>query len=665
MSGAPGMALAALWGALLLIAFIGWGALAERVAMPHRGADLGLLAAWGLAIATILGGILDGAHLVSRGSVRLFVTAGVVAAVVRFRQTKVASAAETSDTPALSPPRRWTRDRTFLVVTGVALALFVLNVAGALYSPNGFVANQVRGLNWVDDFQGYLHYTWKMIETGSMGAEPYSFRRLSFLGGQVFLGALVLGALPLSAVHLIDPGIATAILLLLVIGAARRLDLSRFDQALVALIVLMIPPLSSNVSAFLTGTVLFVAYAFSVTALDRLNVQAYRRAGLLAILVAAGCGLKASFIPYFAMLVAADYGGRLWRTGQWKDAAREGGLLVVVTVLLLLPWMIGMHRASGTFLYPLLGRGVGPPASPYSLGTLGSAVSELVSLVSNRTILPLWAAGGIVLAANLYRPRLGARTMAPSMWGASIAASVVVAFALGGSYLSRYVLPFVIATFVVSLVEALDAARTSFDPAERARIVALALGLSGIAVGVRFADSRKFLTSSVHAVAAGLHGPQRLVPEDVQRRILALQGRTPIGVPILARVWTPFAFDVRRNEILTIDWPGTAGPPPGFPEQPAEVAAYLTRHGIRFLAYAIAPHPGVTQSFRDLAGPVGDPAEREFMRRSRVFDDAVRELALSRRRLYDDGVLLLLDLADSVPGQPAVPLPESPVPSGE
>src|SRR5262249_32512327 len=59
-----------------------------------------------------------------------------------------------------------------------------------------------------DDFHAYIVFPRKMIQTGELGRDPFSVRRMvASLGGQSFLHALVLAGLQEQNLHLMEPGI--------------------------------------------------------------------------------------------------------------------------------------------------------------------------------------------------------------------------------------------------------------------------------------------------------------------------------------------------------------------------------------------------------------------------------------------------------------------------
>src|SRR5579883_1453764 len=192
-------ALAFSWGLVILLSLIGWGIAVNRVLFPRDDFDWGLQGAWGVSLCVALGGLLNLAKLTSRASILLIVAFGVVVFLVgRLGARRLGQL-------AVVAMDLYRKDR--LLAIGAILALLVL---GLQYSASvrGQVVSgslSVTDFNPHDDFHAYLVFPEKMIQTGSLGPDPYSERRItSGLGGQYFLDTLVLAALSDENVHLID-----------------------------------------------------------------------------------------------------------------------------------------------------------------------------------------------------------------------------------------------------------------------------------------------------------------------------------------------------------------------------------------------------------------------------------------------------------------------------
>ncbi len=80
---------------------------------------------------------------------------------------------------------------------------------------------------------------------------------------------------------------------------------------------------------------------------------------------------------------------------------------------------------------------------------------------------------------------------------------------------------------------------------------------------------------------------------------------------------------------------------------PEALADYLTAQGLRYLAYSYANQAGFShQAYADRIGPDAHPWIRSESKCTFDFQDNVDELRKSRRTIYDDGDICVIDLAE-------------------
>jgi hypothetical protein len=125
----------------------------------------------------------------------------------------------------------------------------------------------------------------------------------------------------------------------------------------------------------------------------------------------------------------------------------------------------------------------------------------------------------------------------------------------------------------------------------------------------------------------------------------------------------PYLLDFRRNRIELFDQPGAVSPPPGVPLRAGgqKVGDYLLGQGIRYLAFSRPDKANQPLYSRPhWKGQLGS-ATRMWRNVAPVYlaaFDAVDQLAQSRRRLYDDGHFVVVDLTAALvaPAAPIVPV---------
>ena len=123
---------------------------------------------------------------------------------------------------------------------------------------------------------------------------------------------------------------------------------------------------------------------------------------------------------------------------------------------------------------------------------------------------------------------------------------------------------------------------------------------------------------------------------------------------ILERLDYPFLLDFSRNNVLIADWPGETSPPPGMPvfKGPEDLAAYLLRASIRYVAYGYADEAEFPASEADRLLRRGEWLETET-RMALDFQRNLDKLMQTRRLVYKDSQRVVIDLAEPVerPGQ--------------
>ncbi len=128
------------------------------------------------------------------------------------------------------------------------------------------------------------------------------------------------------------------------------------------------------------------------------------------------------------------------------------------------------------------------------------------------------------------------------------------------------------------------------------------------------------------------------------------QGVIPAGARAVMTVDEPFRFDMRRNDLMSLDLAGGMGPAPGFPcfKGPEALAAYLLANGVeyvltspynrtRFLELydlgAWQRHRSLTHSFLNYEAPFMVDAM-----------ESIEALKKTRRIVANNGAVTVIDL---------------------
>jgi len=654
------------WGLVLLLSLIGWGGLLNRVLFSWHRVDWGQRAAWGLALSVIVGGFLNVTWSISSLTVLLYLGLGVLSWLI---DTWSRGWCRPLSVPApigqvRTGPLRWIRAGSVALGALIVIVLSLFHYASTV----SIAENSYLSLNRHDDFHAYLVFPQKMLQTGALGRDPFSERRMtSALGGQSFLHTFILSMRSIHNLHLLDPGLGWVMVVGLLVGYLQQ---RRSPPALTLLIILFfftLPVIVVNITSVTLGQVLF----FSLfRTLDWKILSAYplrSRAFLLALLTAAICALKSSFIPACALLFICSY---IFYVAGSPSAERRSAMIEFVASaslvgLFLLPWMLSMLASSGTLLYPVFGRGYhgsvyGEYLAPYAFVTEGdSAAHRAGKALGGNLFLRLLALLG-VLSLMSRRWKLYGREAVLSLWlGTSLG---VVALTLVDIAPFRQIFPFVSVSLLVLLVEGLISIRPHNRCAEkRARGCAtqyylgrlllkwsyalVAVLVAGVLVWAFWPLTRRQASDAIRRMQSGAQTTSLISEQHLQQH-RTLQRAIPAGATLLARLEMPFLLDFRRNTILIMDWPGGASPPPGMPlsNTSEALAAYWLSRSIRYVAYSYANEAGFSQQSEAWKLKQRHPWVRTHAKHTFALHERLRELGATRKRIYDDGEVFVLDL---------------------
>lgn len=624
---------AILWSVLILLSVAGYGSLLLRLAGVRRVA-LATAAVAGFGIVLLLGGVLNLRGLITAPVLFGFLALGLVAGALGWVQRGAVNPA--ADQPAPPPGTRiWL---TTALLTAFAL-MFALRLGASVHTPYYQIS---------DDYNFYLASPVKMLETHHFASDPFSERRImSSLGGNNFLEVLVLSALPIEDVQMADRAVGLLLLALLAFRLSRQFNLTRTQTAAFAALVLAMPQLQFNLTFVILPSALFLGMVSVAADTGALARKPWLQALLLG-LIAGGIGtIKSTYIVHgvlffvvFALLETRR--GSLLAGVQVLAIAGFGCLLVMF------PWMLANHQASATWFYPSLGQGyhysryrLYPPPGNYDLRIIAKKV-----LPFN---LPM-----VVIAAAIWiwgRRDAGSRA-AVTLAIAAAVASILVGIATGGDSVRRYNYPCILPAIL--LLYPVFASRVNYpaggsSDGRRWRLVELASAafilLVAVYVGLNtFTYEYGWYLRSFRASLTDL----RITSPDVRAEYAALQAAIPKDGAVLETLAYAFLLDFGHHRIYMADVPGGASLPPGWPARQSgeALSEYLQRSGIRYLAYSY--HDGVELTDEAALYTMHDPHATQWIHSENALQlDAhhqYEELAQTRRHVFDDGKLFVLDL---------------------
>jgi hypothetical protein len=609
------------YGIFLLLSFIGWGSLLKNTFFPHQKTDWGQKAAWGVSLTILVGGLLNLYSLVSNQIVALYVMLGVVNFIV-FNLSSI----KNYRLPSLS--RWWQEDKIGLLLAVVFL-LFVL-----VYY---FLAISLRLLT-MDDLEAYFAFPFKMLEQGCLGEDPFSERRMSALGGQSFLHTLVLCLIKGANVHVIDPGVASFIVLGLLWAVGKQLQISYKLTLLVGMIFLFIPwPRYTNTTSLIMGLALFLALFQKEVIEDDISVKRSIANSLVtALLLSALFASKTNFIAPGVIYFLVLYFLKFLFQRQKKIILLEFFFSICLTSLFLWPWMMASLKSSGTLLYPLFGRGYHRSAygfNEYSVFTIDSMIKAIYKTLCGPKALFLMLFTVISLANTSLKNSLKSIVIGISACLGLIVINILTRNAF------KYSFSFFYAALLMLMLFALRSSKER--PLLRMAWVGGVFLLIGHLLMLYFHDGMD------HKYAAAFRdkwwknkgkSPHALHAKDY----LKIQAVIPPQETILARVKDPFLLNFKRNNIFIVDFL-IPGPKPGMPifAGSEAISQYLCSQGVKYVMFSYnLDHEDLKKLLTSK-----DMWVRQQGLFTLKFQNEIEELGRTRRKIYDDGQTFVIDLS--------------------
>lgn len=639
----------------ILCSLAGWGVLVVKGLRLRVSAGFGFCAAVGLALSVCVGGFLDGLHLIRPAIVRGYLLIGLLIAVF-------------AGLAQMGPIRRglssaWAyfrREKPLIVVA--ALLVFVTAVKYTIAVSPGLFHPQ-------DDYHAYMAFPVKMIETGSIGADPFSERRIvASLGGESFLDTFPLSVTgEIKNLHLMDAGVVFIILLLLLTEIMFRKGIPGFWMLLTLLAASMYGAPISNITSLYGGAALLILlFDF----FDRtVETPQWNQAVFLAIVLAALMSMKTTFAPMAGIFFLSFFLFQLWRLPAKERTAARATLCAVLIFILLLPWMLDSYHSSGTLFYPILGKGFhGSRYGTYLLPTANMGLSNLLAFLDGLANV----VGALLLCLCCLAITGKGRNRHDKMIEIAIIVNLLIdvvgiGIGVGGVQMFRYSFAILFSCALFLLIEELAFFTKPVDSASaiaptwisslRAPAIIAPALLLGMLLGSGWdwfiLDHKDYEVASLRFA---LTGKDVVSPSEVSA-YRDLQDSIPPGQKVLVRLDKNFLLDFRRNPIYIDDLPGGASLPPGIPsfQGPEAVANYLLAHGVRYVAYSYGDEASFSRAlFSDRLEPNVNVWIRRGAQIAFDFQDNLARLGRTRKRLFDNGQMFVLDLASPAPS--AAPL---------
>jgi hypothetical protein len=311
---------------LYLTSLYGWGDLVCRLGHV-RQQPWAVVATIGLASWIFLGGLLNLFGLAYAGALDAIVVCGWGLCALRAWSERGTLRSHFKGTIA-------DLNRFDSVVLWLLIGTIVIFAIATQLPP--------RAYNYDDDFQKYLAYPVRMIETGTLYGSPLSSIGRTTLGGQAVLDGLILAHFPIQYVNGAD-AVFCLLLCLLIIRSSGALYRSSFVPTLLALLlVAVINPQYVNTSPLYSISALIMALVLTEAGPqnDLKGWEQCRPIVTVALIYAALIALKPSAAPFAGLFVILSLMFNWLRGGSVLSTVLRGFVLSIATIAFLSPWIL-------------------------------------------------------------------------------------------------------------------------------------------------------------------------------------------------------------------------------------------------------------------------------------------------------------------------------------
>lgn len=624
---------ALLWCVALFLSIAGYGAISLRLfGLARPNITTATLAGFGVVI--FVGGLLNLLHLITSPILIALTLLGLLATLLLRIQLAGSgtSSVNTDSPPGLQPP---ISSKVVTLTLLLVAFVFVIRLAATIHW---------TGYQAADDYNFYLAAPSKMLQLHHYAADPFSERRImSSIGGNYFLQDMVLAVLPLADVQMADRALGLILLAILSFALSAEFRLSPAQRAFFALLIFVTPQLQFNLTFVMLPSALFFGLVYLAANRNLLDNHPALLGCLLGAVTGVIASTKNTYLPHGVLFVCC-FALFQWRRRGLRAGIRTLLLGALACFIVMAPWMVASHFTSGTWFYPLLGKGY--HYSAYGLYPAPSGAG--VSIILHK-VIPFCLPLVLLVALEWFlgdHDQPGEAILTLSIAG--LFATLLVGIGTGGDSVRRYNYPCIIPAML--LLYAVFSRRINTAPRERMWRLLQGAAVLFIAYTAITTWQNKF-TNEYDQIPLSLKATldnRPIVPAAMHDEYAAMQHALPDNGGTLASVGNSFLLDFRAHPISIADYPGAASLPPGWPshQDGDALARYLLANHLRYLVYDYNFFAGFDEGaphvMADTSRTQWIHSETQITFRSH---QQFAELARTRRRLYDDGKIYILDLA--------------------
>jgi hypothetical protein len=201
-----------------------------------------------------------------------------------------------------------------------------------------------RTFNLHDDFHIYLMWPLRMLQTGSLGGNPFDHIGVSSLGGQSFMQGMFLSFGEIADINAFDAILCLILLLGLLKELGELIGVSPVFAFAAGLLAIFINPHYANISSLYSASLMLLGLVYTTVLLHKSYESPTSTGPILsavpcALFYAALLTLKTTFVFVVPFFWGAGFVGALLLANNRKQVLVSYLSCAALTTLLLVPWI--------------------------------------------------------------------------------------------------------------------------------------------------------------------------------------------------------------------------------------------------------------------------------------------------------------------------------------
>ncbi|MBI3440712.1 MAG: hypothetical protein HY052_02735 [Proteobacteria bacterium] len=534
----------------------------------------------------------------------------------------------------------------------------------------------------------------RMLQTGSLGGNPFEVLGADSLGAQAFMQSFFVSHFPLGYINAFDAISCFVLGLFLLREMGYRFGIHRAFLLASLLTFIVINPQYVNISSLYSGSLMILATVFaSIVFADAMggtdNRRAFAGAFAVALFLTSLVALKTTFAVFAATYFVVYFGCALYLSENRPRIVRSMLFTMLAAMTLIAPWILiswpnyltALHLALEGNAAAVAGGGDGGMdfiskiLTVFSTGKSGWGGNTLTYSL----LVTLLAAVGVTSLFLLKKSRdILYRRRSAAISAACVATAigyVTNVYLLDPGNAVRYTIPILIAVASVtslllvrnglSSLSLQNLKRSAIASSGGMAILGVAVVIGGVFAGElvnrgeRAYQMRTLLSFPVNEM--NLNFNANMMGKSTAAWLLDKQNMTEEGSKILAIMPTPFHFDFARNPIFSTNASSFLTPWSDFPlnADPEVARKYLSDLGIRYVMFQYRG-PSV-QLERELQGYTYPPywIYRKAGETNIRFRKALRYLAENSLWVDITAGLVIVDISQKALSPYPIPWPKN------